>query len=828
MFDIPNITTQMASFILDESKTTSESAKSPPSSDSVESVFDPVAKPEQTLKNMSSLLLTKGTHPDDIVARSHLDHTLAGRAIYQICLDHYKSKGVLPEIQISLSNYNAEAIDTERAKQLAADKTKYALRVQEIVSERKSALLERFLDDNPGKKESDFSLSQTDRDRIETVTPTDVVESYRTEFRLGRQGAERSQTHPGRTHSDGGRMATYRYEQREDGTFVHIPLDDNPYERSEDGTFVHKGSPSMSYEWDRPAPEYAKSAILYDVKLPDGDTCTVFLDMPALDKNLTSLMQPDSSKPQSMSEVSVGIDALKFHPDPPGHTMLHAFNTTYADITLHADKLKEAGISHVLTSPPLTWRADGPSTPSDKKGMWYHAYQPEDLRFIENPHGNLQSYFEMITVLKARGIDVIADIPLNFMGIGGEGGAGGDDHRGTLLYPSKDIREERTASIRRGSGRVEGQTLVHTLKGTIPGTTTQGPIQQYPDMPFTSLHDFEQSRSDASDWNTLKNIRHNRLDGMPKVSAKSKWILDAQRDYLQSLKGLGVKGFRIDAEKHMTSKQLAHVLPHDITKDMLVFGETITPGGEDPAWRDYLRPRLQMRSDIGAYDFPLQDKLISAFKWGGSLQDLRMTEEHMPTSIPSSQSVTFSVNHDIPNNGHTFGHMLFGHPDDEKLANAYILSIPGRMPLIFSDGKAQTSVTEVHREYSPSLGGNAWNVTTGLQSLSSMIEFHNKLHNLSGVWFAYEGSLASPTCLAFSRGDGPVGENRSGHFALVVINKAAREISSVSWPNPLKPGRYKDYGPGDKGEFIVNAQGEFEPKLEIDKRTALMLAWQEA
>ncbi|MEH4018694.1 alpha-amylase family glycosyl hydrolase, partial [Escherichia fergusonii] len=296
-----------------------------------------------------------------------------------------------------------------------------------------------------------------------------------------------------------------------------------------------------------------------------------------------------------MSEVSVGIDALKFHPDPPGHTMLHAFNTTYADITLHADKLKEAGISHVLTSPPLTWRADGPSTPSDKKGMWYHAYQPEDLRFIENPHGNLQSYFEMITVLKARGIDVIADIPLNFMGIGGEGGAGGDDHRGTLLYPSKDIREERTASIRRGSGRVEGQTLVHTLKGTIPGTTTQGPIQQYPDMPFTSLHDFEPSRSDVSDWDTPKNIRHNRLDGMPKVSAKSMWILNAQRDYLQSLKGLGVKGFRIDAEKHMTSKQLAHVLPHDITKDMLVFGETITPGGEDPAWRDYLRLRLQMR-----------------------------------------------------------------------------------------------------------------------------------------------------------------------------------------------------------------------------------------
>lgn len=769
--------------------------------------------PEQTLIKMNALLEQEGTHPDDIVLRSQLDHTLAEKAIYQICWRHYTSEGHFPNITISLSTYNPEKEDTKKAIKLAQhdffnENKEYKLaKCNEIINERRTVLLERFLKDNPDKGKSDFILSEDEEARIQKVTYDDVVERYRTQFRLARQGAERSQTYPGRTISDGGRLATYLHKER-----VALPEKKSEKEKKDE---------SYLFVWGRSAPEYTKSAKLYNVKLCDGTVCTVFLDMPSLDQKLKSILQPNGEDLTIVQKME--MDALKVKPDSPGNTMLHAFNTTYANITLQADILKEAGISHVLTSPPLTWRDNGPLTPSDEKGMWYHVYQPEDIRFVENPHGNLQSYFEMITVLQAHGIDVIADIPLNFMGIGGDGGAGGDDKKGTLKYPSTDIRNERAASIQRGTGRIEGQTLLRTLENKIKGEI----YQQLPNEPFTSVYDFEPSRSDVSDWTNLENIRHNRLNGMPKVSTESTWILDAQRDYLQALKDLGVKGFRIDAEKHMTSQQLNHVLTPEITEGMFVFGETITPGGEDSAWVDYLHPRLNERTDIGAYDFPLQDKLLSAFKLGGSLQELRMTDGYMPSPIPSFQSVTFVVNHDIPNNGNIFGHMLFGHPDDEKLANAYILSLPGRMPLIYSDGKEQTSVTEVHRENAPSLGGDAW-TTTGWRSMSSMIEFHNKLHKQSYMWFAYEGNLASPTCLAFSRGDSPVGTDGSDHFALVIINKADQEISPVSWPNKLKPGRYKDYGPGNKGEFTVGVDGKFIPELKIEKRTALMLAWEKS
>ena len=780
--------------------------------------FDSGVEPELILKNMNFLFNEKGTHPNSIIDRSHLDHTLAEKAILQMC-SGYKENG-FPVITIALSTHNPEADDFEKANVLANDNIFYSARVEQLKSDRESLLLQHFLRDNPDKEQTDFQMSEYDKNRINHVTRHDVIESFREELRLARQGAERSQTSPTRTSSDGGRLAAYRYGQDKGGNLINIDLLDNSKPVGEKAT-TELGT--VIYEWGRPAPDYANSAKLYDVTLEDGTVCTVFLDLPSLIDGLHSIIKPDRDKSAVMDEVSqIAIDGLMKLPEPAGHTMLHAFNTTYADITLHADKLKEAGISHVLTSPPYTWRCDGPETQQDKQGQWYHAYQPEDLRFVENPHGNLQSYSEMITVLKARGIDVIADVALNFMGIGGDGGAGGDDKKGTLQYPSTDIRDERAASIQRGTGRIEGQTLLRTLKWD------NKPIQQLPNMPFTSPDDFESSRNDVSNWGDLDNIRHNRLDGMPKVSFESSWILDAQRDYLQALKDLGVKGFRIDAEKHMTPEQLSHVLPPEITNNMFVFGETITPGGEDKAWRDYLEPRLKERTDIGAYDFPLQDRLLSAFKLGGDLQELRITGEYSPSPILASQSVTFSVNHDIPNNGGIFGHMLFGHPDDEKLANAYILSLPGKMPLIYSDGGAQLSITEVPREGAPSLGGDAW--TTGWQSMSSMIEFHNKLHNQSGMWFAYEGDLASPTCLAFSRGDGPVEENGSGHSALVIINKADKEISPVSWPNPLKPGRYRDYGPGDKGVFIVGDDGRFLPEsnLKIEGRTALMLALQES
>ncbi|MFM5540452.1 alpha-amylase family glycosyl hydrolase [Aeromonas veronii] len=595
------------------------------------------------------------------------------------------------------------------------------------------------------------------------------------ELRIKRQGAERCIFSPGRCQADGWPNANVTYDS------------------------LPQKIPGSSIAWGMSIPNIAKMAKLYDIKYTNeyGEThiYTAFLDKDSVQR----------TSPVLTGNIFQDIEKKN-------RPILHMFNTDYADITRQADDIASQGFGAVLISPPYTWRDDGPYTSEEKKGQWYHCYQPEDLRSVDNPHGNLQGLHEMVWVLRARGIDVIADIPLNFMGIGGEAGAGGNDNKGTLQYPSVDIRKARGTKIKQHPGVVEAQRLVRYIHDQ-----NRKPIEQFLTQPYTSAHDFESSRSDVTDWECLKNIQENRLDGMPKVKP-NQWMIEAQRQYLSELRKIGIKGYRIDAEKHMTSEHFSRVFTPDIIDGMTVFGETIT-NGYDSTWNEYHKNRLQKQSNIGAYDFPLQNEMIEAFKIHGNLQRLAFLPGKSPTDIPVRQSVTFSINHDIPNNGSIFGHMLFSDPVDELLANAYIFSLPIRTPLLFSDGRVQSSVSSVSVTNSTVIGGKAWTDWWKSPEVARMVKFNNENGGKPGIWFAHSGAFCSESCLAFSRGS----EGRI-HTAVVVINKASSPVSG-KWPMKLEPGVYVDLGPSKSNNYVVTNNGEL--TLEIPGRTALMLTKKE-
>lgn len=73
---------------------------------------------------------------------------------------------------------------------------------------------------------------------------------------------------------------------------------------------------------------------------------------------------------------------------------------------------------YIQIPPVTTFRADGPETPEEEKGYWFHAYQPEDLCTIHNPMGDLQDFIALVKDAKKFGIDIIPDYTFNFMGIG--------------------------------------------------------------------------------------------------------------------------------------------------------------------------------------------------------------------------------------------------------------------------------------------------------------------------------------------------------------------------------------------------------------------------
>ncbi|POB71490.1 alpha-amylase, partial [Vibrio vulnificus] len=86
------------------------------------------------------------------------------------------------------------------------------------------------------------------------------------------------------------------------------------------------------------------------------------------------------------------------------------------------------------------------------------------------------------------------------------------------------------------------------------------------------------------DWKDKWQVQNGRISGGPTdpglpTLRVHEHVITQQRHYLMALKAMGVKGFRIDAAKHMTLEHIKQVWTEDITQGMHIFGEIITDGG---------------------------------------------------------------------------------------------------------------------------------------------------------------------------------------------------------------------------------------------------------
>ncbi len=151
---------------------------------------------------------------------------------------------------------------------------------------------------------------------------------------------------------------------------------------------------------------------------------------------------------------------------------------------------------------------------------------------------------------------------------------------------------------------------------------------------------------------------------------------------MRALKKLGVKGFRIDAAKHMTLQHLNKVWTRDITQDVSYFGEIITDGGATKEeYQLFLQPYLQSTT-LAAYDFPLFNSIFKAFSETGDMKSL-INPYCFGQALSKSRAITFAITHDIPNND-VFSDLVM-EERYEWLAYCYILGRDGGVPLIYSD-----------------------------------------------------------------------------------------------------------------------------------------------
>lgn len=441
-------------------------------------------------------------------------------------------------------------------------------------------------------------------------------------------------------------------------------------------------------------------------------------------------------------------------------TILHAFNWKYSDITSQAQNIAKSGYKKVLVSPPL--KSSGKE--------WWARYQPQDIRLIDSPLGNKEDLQTLISALKKEGVDVYADIVLNHM-------ANESWKRSDLNYPGSELLNQYS----KNSEYINKQKLF--------GDLSKGVFSSFDFHPAGCISDY----GDPGNVQYWRLCGNDKDTGLPDLDP-SDYVIKQQRQYLQSLKSMGIKGFRIDAVKHMSDYQVNQIFTSDITSGMHVFGEVITTGGKgDSQYHTFLEPYLN-NTNHGAYDFPLFASIRSAFSYDGSMSLLHDPQEY-GQALPGDRAITFTITHDIPtNDGFRYQIMT---PINEKLAYAYILGKDGGSPLIYSDALSDDEDKDNRR----------WEDVWNRDYMVKMISFHN---DMKGKQME---TLYSDKCmLIFKR-------EKSG---LVAINKCSEERSytidtyktELNWYVPYKD-RLSSHSETIKSRYH---------KLSVPGQTARMLA----
>lgn len=417
---------------------------------------------------------------------------------------------------------------------------------------------------------------------------------------------------------------------------------------------------------------------------------------------------------------------------PATDVILHAFDWRYADIADSAALIQELGYKSVLVSPAMKSLRSDKNKPQQKPTQWWQRYQPQDYRVIDNQLGDTQDFAAMVDTLRQYGLRTYVDVVFNHM-------ANESSIRSDLTYPNQSDRND----YQQDPEYYESIRLFGDLS-----------------QPLFDENDFVEAFG-IKNWRDKWEVQNGRITGGPTdpglpTLLDNENVVEQQRSYLKALKAMGVKGFRIDAAKHMTLAHLRKVWTDDICEQMHIFGEIITDGGAtEEEYELFLEPYLK-HTRLGAYDFPLFNTIFKAFDKKGSFKSL-INPYCFGQALSNTRAITFAVTHDIPNNDVFLEYMM--DEDAEKLAIAFILGRDGGVPLIYSE--LDTSGIK-DRDGQP-----RWLNDWKAPYMRGMIQFHNCTHGET-----MRVVEANDDLLVFVRGD----------KGIVVINKSKRsKTANLTW-----------------------------------------------
>ena len=255
--------------------------------------------------------------------------------------------------------------------------------------------------------------------------------------------------------------------------------------------------------------------------------------------------------------------------------------------------------------------------------QWWTHYQPTSYK-IESNLGTRAEFATMVDTCGKAGVSIIADAVINHMAASGADGWAGTKH-GKYDYPGL----------------------------------------------YTNA-DFHHCKTDSGgieDWGDLTQVQECELLGLSDLNTSSAKVQGNIVAYLKDLRSLGVKGFRVDAAKHIAVadlKQIVSALPADTS-----FLFEVYDGPADP----------QLYREFGnTFGFNWAKTTPNMFNIPGQLGGQASTPV-LESLDPSNATVNLVSNHDTERDGST---LTYVSGKKFELANVFMLAIPYGKPMVYS------------------------------------------------------------------------------------------------------------------------------------------------
>jgi len=254
---------------------------------------------------------------------------------------------------------------------------------------------------------------------------------------------------------------------------------------------------------------------------------------------------------------------------------------------------------------------------------WWIHYQPTSYK-IESKLGTRAEFAAMVEICGRAGVSIIADAVINHMAASSTDGWAGTKH-GKYDYP---------------------------------GLYTEA-----------DFHKCKSASGGIDDWGNVTEVQECELLGLSDLNTSSPSVQAKIVAYLKDLRSLGVKGFRVDAAKHIASadlKQIVAAMPSDT--DFLF---EVYDGAEDTA---------KYREIGNTFGFNWAKSVPGMFNTPGRLSG-QASPLVLESLEPGDATISMVTNHDTERD---FSTLSYANGVKFELANMFMLSLPYGKPMTYS------------------------------------------------------------------------------------------------------------------------------------------------